>query len=168
MLIKRCFSDTLFSKNIKKKIIAASGFKNMCATYGEGSLSERTCRKWFTRFREGNFNLSDERCPGLPPDCNEETIRVPLSKNARQSTSELAEALGIPKSMVHYNLKKIEVVNRYDVWVPYILTEKHLLTRVTARVSLPARHKELSFMNRIVTGDEKWISYNNVLRKRIW
>ena len=43
---------------------------------------------------------------------------------------------------------------------------KHLLTRVTACLSLLARHKELSFLNRIFTGDKKWISYNNVVRKK--
>ena len=88
-------------------------------------------------------------------DCNEEAIRGPLSKNARQNTLELAEASEIPKSTVHYN----------NVWIPHILTEKHFLTRVTACVSLLSRHKELSFLNRIVTGDEKWISYNNVVQK---
>ena len=120
----------------------------------EFSISERTCRKWFTKFREESFNLSDESCPGRPSDCNEEAIRGPLSKNAQQSTLELAGASVIPKSMIHYNLK-IGVVNRYDVWIPHILTEKHLLTRVTACVSLLAQQKKLSFLNRIVTGNEK-------------
>ena len=46
------------------------------------------------------------------------------------------------------------MINRYDVCVLHILTEKHLLTIVTARVSLLARHKELLFLNRIVTGDK--------------
>ena len=104
-MIKRCISDTYFSTNIKEKIIAASAFKNICATYGEDSLSERTCRKWFTRFPEGNFNLSDENRPARPSDCNEKAIRDPLSKNTRQSTSELAEASGIRKSTIHYNLR---------------------------------------------------------------
>jgi len=129
-------------------------FQNICATYEEGFLSECTCRKWFTRFRQGNFNLFDESRPGRPFDCYEEVIQGPLSKNARQSTSELAEASGIPKSMVPYNLKKMGMFNRYDVWVSHILTEKHLLTRVTACVSFLLRHNELSFLNRFVTGDD--------------
>jgi len=60
------------------------------------------------------------------------------------------------------------MVKRFDVWVPHILTENHLLTRVTVCVSLFVRHKELSFLNSIVTGDEKWISYNNVVREKSW
>ena len=53
-----------------------------------------------------NFNLSYESRPGRPSDCNGEATRGPLSKNARQSTSELAKTLGIPNSTAHYNLKK--------------------------------------------------------------
>ena len=34
--------------------------KNICAVYGENALSSRTCRKWFQRFRAGNFCLEDE------------------------------------------------------------------------------------------------------------
>jgi len=67
--------------------------------------------------------------------------------------SELAEALEI---QLHYNVKKMGMINRYDVWVPHILTEKHLLTRVKMCVSFLARHKT----------HEKLISYNNVARKR--
>ena len=124
--------------------------------------------KWFTRFWEGNFNLSDESRPDRPSDCYEEAIRGPLSKNARQSTLELTETSGIPKVKVHYNLKKIGIFNRYDVWVSHKLTEKHLLTRVTVCFSLLVQHKKLSYLNRIVTGDEKWIFYDNMVRKRSW
>ena len=131
------FRHVLFYE-YKKGNNVASAFNNICATNGEGFLSERTCRKWFTRFRERNFNLSDESRPGRPSDCNEEAIWGSLSKNSRQSTSEQAVASEILKSTVHYNLKKITMVNRYDIFI-----EKHLLTRVTTCVSLLARHKSL-------------------------
>jgi len=122
---------------------AASAFKNICATCGEGSLTKNTCRKWFTRFREGNFNLSDESRPGRPSNCNEEAIRSHLSKNTRQSTSELAEASGISKSTVHYNLKYHIHWQKSTCW-------QHVF---------PCFHD---------TRDKKWISYNNVVRKRSW
>jgi len=73
MLKKMHFGHVPFYEH-KKGTNAASTFKNICATYGKGSLSECTIWKWFTRFREGNFNLSDESRPGRPSDCNEEAI----------------------------------------------------------------------------------------------
>ena len=47
---------------------ATCALKNICSGYGKHSLSKRTCRKWFKRFREGNFNLCDESRPGRPSD----------------------------------------------------------------------------------------------------
>ena len=69
------FRRVLFHED-KKENNAASAFKNICATYDEDSLLEYACQKWFTRFREGNFN-----CFQFHSDCNEEAIRGHLSKN---------------------------------------------------------------------------------------
>ena len=78
----------------KKGNNVAPAFKNIYAAYGEYSLLGGTCRKWFIRSREGNFNLPDESSQDWSLDCNEEAIRSHLSKNARQNTSELFETLG--------------------------------------------------------------------------
>ncbi|GFW46848.1 histone-lysine N-methyltransferase SETMAR [Trichonephila clavipes] len=36
------------------------------------------------------------------------------------------------------------------------------------RESLLKRHENYPFLKRIITGDEKWVVYNNVKRKRSW
>ena len=69
---------------------------------------------------------------GSPTHGNEVTMHSALSRNS--SIAELAYALGIFKSIKHYHLKNLNTVNRYDVWVPHTIIEKHLLNRV-------ARHK---------------------------
>jgi len=33
---------------------------------GEGAVAERTVRKWFARFKVGDFNLEDQECPSRP------------------------------------------------------------------------------------------------------
>jgi len=35
----------------------------ICAVYGEGAIAERTVRKWFARFKAGDFNLNDQERP---------------------------------------------------------------------------------------------------------
>jgi len=42
------------------------------------------------------------------------------------------------------------------------LIEKNKLDRVSAAISLLRRHEKKPFLDRIVTGDEKWILYNNI------
>ena len=39
----------------------------ICAVYGDGAIADRTVRKWFARFKAGDFNLEDQECPGRPP-----------------------------------------------------------------------------------------------------
>ena len=31
--------------------------KKICAVYGEGAVTDRTCQKWFAKFRAGDFSL---------------------------------------------------------------------------------------------------------------
>ncbi|GFS73318.1 hypothetical protein TNCV_4711981 [Trichonephila clavipes] len=39
---------------------------------------------------------------------------------------------------------------------------------IVPRESLLKRHENDPFLKRIITGDEKWVVYNNVKRKRSW
>ena len=32
--------------------------KKICAVYGEGSVTDQTCQKWFTKFHSGHFSLN--------------------------------------------------------------------------------------------------------------
>lgn len=52
--------------------------------------------------------------------------------------------------------------------MPHLLTEANKLNRVSATVSLLGRLNKETFLDCLVTGDEKWILYNNVQRKRTW
>ena len=33
--------------------------KKICAVYGEGAVTDRTCQKWFAKFHAGDFSLDD-------------------------------------------------------------------------------------------------------------
>ena len=53
-------------------------------------------------------------------------------------------------------------------WIPYDLTEKNLMDRISICNSLYKCNEETPFLKQVVTGDEKWIIYNNIERKRSW
>lgn len=76
--------------------------------------------------------------------------------------------MNIDKSTAFRHLKKLGFISKLDTWVPHSLTEKNKLDRVTVATSLLNRYQNEPFLDRIVTGDEKWILYNNVVRKRTW
>ncbi|KFD64358.1 hypothetical protein M514_23382 [Trichuris suis] len=64
------------------------------AVYGEESVSDRAVRKWFSCFREGNFDRSDSARSGRPSDLDEEKLNALVHEDPRQSTCELAEKIG--------------------------------------------------------------------------
>ena len=72
------------------------------------------------------------------------------------------------KATIHEHFVKLDYINRFDVWVPHDLTEKNLMDRISICDSLYKRNKETPFLKQVVTGNEKWIIYNNVERKRSW
>ena len=65
-------------------------------------------------------------------------------------------------------MHQLGYVHHFDVWAPHKLTEKNLLDHVSACDSLLKRNENIPFLKQIVTGDEKWILYNNVEWKRSW
>jgi hypothetical protein len=48
--------------------IAAEATRNIYAVYGQDSVAKRIAQKWFGRFNQGNFNMSDTLRSGLPSD----------------------------------------------------------------------------------------------------
>ena len=43
----------------KKGKNATETHKKICAVYGEGAVTDRTCQKWFAKFRAADFSLDD-------------------------------------------------------------------------------------------------------------
>lgn len=140
----------------------------ICTVYGKGALSGRTVRKWFARFKAGDLNLDDQERLGRPSTTDEDQIKALVENNPHYTTRELAEMLNIPKTTIHEHLLKLDYVNRLDIWVPHDLTEKNLMARINICDSLYKRNEVTPFLKQVVTGDEKWIIYNNVQRKRFW
>ena len=49
----------------------------------------------------------------------------------------------------------MDVINQYDVWVPHIITEKHLLNRVTVCAYLLTQNKHQAFLKSIEILNDK-------------
>ena len=56
--------------NMKKT--AAESHRIFVEVYGEHALAERTCQKWFARFKSGDFGLEDEERSGQPKKFEDE------------------------------------------------------------------------------------------------
>ena len=133
--------------------------------FGEGS--DRTCRRWYEKFETSDFNLSDKRS-GRPSLIDDDVVKAMLEQDPFPTTSEIAERLNSAQRTISDHIRKIGLVWKYSRWVPRELSRKNLDDRVVVCTSPLARNKIEPFSNRMITGDEKWITCNNIARKRAY
>jgi len=132
--------------------------------YGKNAVSERTTQEWFARFRSGNQDVKDTSRPSGPiAEKFGEILQL-----VEQDRQEIAEELNINHMTVWNHLKKANYKNKLDVWVPHELTQRNLNDRITISEMLLKRNEMEPFLKRIITGDEKWVKYENIKRKRSW
>jgi histone-lysine N-methyltransferase SETMAR len=89
--------------NMKKK--AAESHRILVEVYGEHALAERTCQKWFARFKSGNFDLEDEERAGAPLKFEDAELEALLDEDPSQTQEELAKTLGVTHQAISHRLK---------------------------------------------------------------
>ena len=89
--------------NMKKSV--AESDRILVEFYGEHALAERTCQKWFARFKSGDFDLEDEERPGKPNKFEGEELESLLDENCCQTQEELAESLAVTQTAISKRLK---------------------------------------------------------------
>ena len=80
---------------------------------------------------------------------------------------EIADILKISKSSAENYLYQLDYVNHFDIWVPQKLGEKKTFLTISACDCLLICNENILLLKQIVSGDEKWILYNNE-QKRSW
>ena len=75
--------------------------------YGEHALAERTCQKWFARFKSGDFGLEDEEREGAPPKFMDTELEELLDQDPAQTQEEVAKTLGVDQSTISKRLKRL-------------------------------------------------------------
>ncbi|KAJ0175163.1 hypothetical protein K1T71_009304 [Dendrolimus kikuchii] len=93
-----------------------------------------------------------------------------LKSGARSAISsyDVAAELRIDHKTVLAHLKKAGYTKKLDIWVPHELTERNLMNRVLICDSLLRHNETEPFLKKLITDDEKWITYDNNVRKRSW
>ena len=133
--------------------------EKMCGVYGEGAVSKSAARNWFARFRSGNFDVNDETCSGRP-------ITEKIEQNWHVSNHDIAYELNIHHQTVLNHLQKAEFKKKLDVWVPHEFSVKNKMDQLEICDTLLKRNEIEPFFKRIITGDEKSVKYETIVRKR--
>ena len=109
----------IFSFHSKKT--AAEAHRELQKVYGDAALSETTCRDWFRRFRDGDFDVDDRPREGRPKTFEDAELEALLDENPCQTQEELASALGVTHPAISKRLHALGMIQKQGTLVPYDL-----------------------------------------------
>ena len=72
--------------NLKKS--AAEAHRLLLEKYGEAALSERSCREWFKKFKNGEFDIEDKEHSGRPEMHKDAELEALLDQDSCQTQEE--------------------------------------------------------------------------------
>ncbi|GFV00161.1 histone-lysine N-methyltransferase SETMAR [Trichonephila clavipes] len=163
-----CHDEFRGPRSVSDRENASQAHKKLCAVYGEEALKERQCQNWFAKFRSGDFSLKDEKLSDRPVEVDDDLIKAIIDSDHHSTTREIAEKLHVSHTSIKNHLKQLGYVQKLDIWVPHELKETHLTQRINSCDLLKKRNENYTFLKRLITGDEKWVVYNSIKRKKSW
>lgn len=147
---------------------ATEAVRNICISMGEHTVSYDTAKRWFQRFKEGNFDLEDEPHQRRSRAINIDFLKQLIDEEPRLTVRGLADRLGCSHSTVDNYLHELGKVWRSGVWVPHDLTQSQRQRRVDLCMQNLTSHRNFEWLRNLITADEKWVLYVNHTRKRQW
>ncbi|GBP45709.1 Mariner Mos1 transposase [Eumeta japonica] len=105
---------------------------------------------------------------GLHPLSPIEDTETYDNANSLQMLTEFGKTLQVDDLTVLKRLKVIGMIQKQGHWVPYKLKPRDVERRFLMCELLHQRQKRKGFLHRIVTGDEKWIPYDNPKHRKSW
>ena len=144
---------------------AKEAWRNVSKSKGEDVVSCATAKRWFKKFKEGQ---EDKEHLGRPPAIDMYAVLAKIESDPTMSTRMLAKEFECSYKQIARILHEAGKQVRKGRWVPHKLTQNQKNRRNSAAQELLERHNKSPFLNRIVTCDEKWVSYKNPVNKKQW
>ncbi|GFT94900.1 histone-lysine N-methyltransferase SETMAR [Trichonephila clavipes] len=93
---------------------------------------------------------------------------MPAVENVDKITEiiEVYRHVRVDHKTVFSHLCKVGFKKKLHVWVPHQLTPKSMMDRISI-CKAPTKRNEIDpFLKRMVTEDEKWVTYDNIVQKQ--
>ena len=150
---------------------AAETARNVFAVYRDNDIGESTAWKWFSRFKEGRYHISDTPHSGKSSGFHEDSLNTLNHNDPCQCTRELGNVMNCDHSIIVRLLHSMSKVKKSGVWVQHALSQFHKNKRVTICASLLTLNRLACWQHRrilscIFTGYEKWCLYANTRKMK--
>ena len=119
--------DGDFSKRENVAYRGAKATWNISAVYGDNAIGESTASKWFTRFKEDHFDISDTPCSGRSSGFDEDRLNS-LIQLSTSMYSRTGNTLNCDHSTIERHLHSMGKVLKSRVWVPHALSQNHKIS----------------------------------------
>ena len=166
MEMKQMLAIFLYAFKLAHK--AAQATLNINNAFGQGTINERTVQCWFEKFRHGDKSFEDKEGRGRPSAVYINELKALVEADPRTTVREIAEELGVSHLTVLEHLKQLGKSKKLYNWVPLKLNENQKIIVSNCRLRFFLRNKSDSFLDRIVSCDDKWIAYDNRRRSALW
>ena len=166
--MEKCCFRAIMLYEFKLGKSAGETVRNMNLAWGEGTASDRTVQRWFKKFREGNLSLKDEPGRGRKRSLENDVLKAAVEGKRESSVRQLGAVVGASSTTVIRHLAELKMVKKLPMYVPHELTVDQKKSRFDICSQLLLRSKNESFIDRIVTCDEKWCLYDNRKRCAMW
>jgi len=91
---------------------AAEAHRMLSNTYSEAAISERTCREWFQRFKNGDFDVEDRHSGGREKVFEDAELEALLEQDSCKNQEELARSLGVTQQVISKRLKAMGMIQK--------------------------------------------------------
>ena len=98
--------------------------------YGEGVIGKSMARKWFPKFKNGNFDIDNMPCSGRPSEFDKDHLKTLLKEKSHQTSCELAEKMNCDQKTILNHLHSMGFAEKSGVWVPHWLSENNKKNRL--------------------------------------
>ncbi|GFU01368.1 histone-lysine N-methyltransferase SETMAR [Trichonephila clavipes] len=136
--------------------------------YGLDTVTADYMQFWFRRLHSGIFDVKDAPRTSRPVVENVDKIPEIIEVDRHVSSRSIAQELKINHKTVFSHLRKVGFKKMLHVWVSHQLTPKNMMDRISICETLAKRNEIDPLLKRMVIGNEKRVTYYNIVRKRSW
>ncbi|GFX83585.1 histone-lysine N-methyltransferase SETMAR [Trichonephila clavipes] len=157
----RFFIQFFFDKGENARQVA----ETVNGIYGAETVAANYVQFWVCRLRSGIFDVKIAPRTGRSIVENVDKITEIIEVDRHVSSLSIAQEVKIDHKIVLSHLRKIGFKKIHDFWVSH---QKNAMDRISICEALAKRNEIDLFLKRMLTGDEKWVAYCNIVRNRSW
>jgi len=91
---------------------AAKAHRMLVEVYSDITPTDKSCREWFRRFKDGDFSVEDKPRSGQPKKFEDKELEALFEEDQSQTQEELAESLGVTQQAISVRLRVMGMIQK--------------------------------------------------------